>query len=300
MWLRVFHGPAPLAQEGARPERSIQCAGDETTLALLGDASHDAELVLKLATPNRARHVFACGPEGRTIWARIPVRTPRIESGDHLATLVASSIGAAGGGRLGFRGGDIVAISEKAVAISQGRSFPVGSVRTGHLARRLSRFVKRSPAGIGLGIPETMQLAIDEVGPWRILAASAAGAAGRLLGVPGVFYRVAGPGVRAIDGPTAGTLPPFDTHAKLPPADPDGVAALLARKLSGDAGDKIEVAVVDANDRGVNVLGTSAQEEQPARQLEELVMWLFGDNPLGQGDEQTPVALLRRVGELKG
>jgi len=117
--------------------------------------------------------------------------------------------------------------------------------------------------------------------------------------VRGTFYRVAGAAVRAIDGPTAGTLPPFDTHAKLAPADPDGVATILSKRLSDEAGGTVEVAIVDANDRGVNVLGTSALLTAPAG-LAELVAWLFGDNPLGQGDEQTPVALLRCVGELKG
>ena len=172
-------------------------------------------------------------------------------------------------------------------------------VSAGYLARRLSRYVKKTPAGIGLGIPETMQLAIDEVGPWRILRGLGSRrrqparrrAAGPSTGSPGL-------GVRAIDGPTAGTLPPFDTHAKLPPADPAGVAAALSKTLSGEAAGTVEVVIVDANDRGVNVLGTSAASPAEDLRLAELVEWLFGDNPLGQGDEQTPVALLRRLGEL--
>jgi len=298
-WLRVFHGAAPLAPAGVRPQKSIQRAGDETSVALLGAAAEEAAAVLAVAVPNAGRHLFACGPEGRKIWARVPVRTPRVQAGDDLEAVLISSLAAAGGGRLGVRPGDIVAISEKAVAISQGRSFPVSSVSAGFLARRLSSYVKRTPAGIGLGIPETMQLAIDEVGPKRILAASVAGAAARLVGVRGTFYRVAGPAVRAIDGPTSGTLPPYDTHAKLAPADPDGVATSLSERLSQDAGGTVEVAIVDANDRGVNVLGTSAPTPR-ATSLAELVAWLFGDNPLGQGTEQTPVALLRQVGELKG
>ncbi len=297
-WLRVFHGAAPLAPAGARPRQSIQRAGDETTVALLGEEGGDAEAVMSIAVPNASRHVFACGPEGRTVWARVPVRTPRVEPGDDLEEVLTEALVGACGGRLGLRAGDVVAISEKAVAISQGRSFPVSSVSAGFLARRLSRYVKRSPAGIGLGIPETMQLAIDEVGPKRILAASVAGAAARLVGVSGTFYRVAGPAVRAIDGPTAGTLPPYDTHAKLAPADPDGVAATLSKRFSEHAGGIVEVAIVDANDRGVNVLGTSVVALAAAGRLSELVAWLFGDNPLGQGAEQTPVALLRRVGEL--
>jgi asparagine synthase (glutamine-hydrolysing) len=297
-WLRVFHGGAPLSVRGSRPERTIQRAGDEMTVKLLGDVGAAAAALLAAASPNAGRHLFACGPDGCTIWARVPVRTPRVGSGHDLEKAVTTSLATACGGSLRLRPGDVVAISEKVVAISQGRSFPVSSVRAGYLAKRLSRYVKKSPAGIGLGMPETMQLAIDEVGPWRILAASVAGAATRVVGVPGTFYRVAGPGVRAIDGPTAGTLPPFDTHAKLPPADPAGVAAALSKALSSEVAGTVEVVIVDANDRGVNVLGTSAASADADRQLAELVEWLFGDNPLGQGDEQTPVALLRRLGEL--
>ncbi len=138
-----------------------------------------------------------------------------------------------------------------------------------------------------------MQLAIDEAGAGRILFAAAAGAAGKLARRSGTFYRVAGHRVSAIDGPTAGTLPPSDTHAKLPPADPDGVASRIATLLSEKAGAAIEVAVVDANDRGVEVLGATAGVDR------QELCWLFGDNPLGQGTEQTPVALIRRMGTLE-
>ena len=221
-----------------------------------------------------------------------------IAAGDDLETLVLGSIDSACDGRIGLEPGDVVAISEKAVAVSQGRSFPVATVRAHLLARVLSKFVQRTPAGIGLGIPETMQLAIDEAGRTRIVAASAAGAVARAFGVHGTFYKVAGPGVRAIDGPTAGTLAPYDTHAKLPPADPDGVASRVARRLTDAAGGPVEVAIVDANDRGVNILGTSGRSPAASAHIVELASWLFGDNPLGQGSEQTPIAVLRRVGEL--
>jgi asparagine synthase (glutamine-hydrolysing) len=297
-WLRVFHGPVPLAPGGARPERSLQRAGDEATVAMLGDARTQAEIMLDAATVNPGRHLFAAGPEGRAVWARVPIHTPLIKSGDVLESVVLSSIEAACDGRIGIEPGDVVAISEKAVAVSQGRSFPVSTLRPHLLAKVLSRFVKRTPAGIGLGIPETMQLAIDEAGATRILAASAIGGAARLFGVHGTFYRIAGPGVRAIDGPTAGTLPPYDTHAKLPPTDPDGVALRIARRLSEVSGGPVEVAIVDANDLGVNILGTSGGSAAASAHVAELAEWLFGDNPLGQGSEQTPIALLRRVGEL--
>jgi asparagine synthase (glutamine-hydrolysing) len=43
--------------------------------------------------------------------------------------------------------------------------------------------------------------------------------------------------------------------------------------------------IIDANDIGRNVLGLAA--DRPARFFEEL----FADNPLGQGSEQTPIAV---------
>ena len=119
------------------------------------------------------------------------------------------------------------------MAICQGRSYPVATCAVRPLARLLSRFVGRTASGIGLGIPATMELAIREAGEARILAATAAAAVTKPFGVKGVFYRVAGPAVRAIDGPTNGTIPPYDGHAKLGPDDPDGVArALAARSAS--------------------------------------------------------------------
>ncbi len=287
-WLRVFHGPAALSDDGARPRRSIQAAGDAEAAALCGGEAPSWTTV----QANPGRHVFACGPDGRQVYGRAPVPTPRIGPGDDLERIVEDSVLSVAGGRLGLQEGDVVAVSEKAVAVAQGRSFPVEEIEAGSLARLLSRFVARTPAGIGLGIPETMQLAIDEAGRKRIVAAAAAGALGRAVGRHGDFYRVAGERVAAIDGPTRGTLPPSDTHAKLAPEDPDGVSERLAKRLSDEAGGPVSVAVVDANDRGVTVLGASRRVDR------KLVAWLFGDNPLGQGSEQTPVCLMRRLGRI--
>jgi F420-0:gamma-glutamyl ligase len=280
----------PMAPLGRRPAaaRSLEAAGDAECVEMLGGEAASWATI----TPNNGRHVFCCGPDGRNVYGRAPVRTPRIESGEDLDRIVTDSILAVEGGRLGLEEGDIIAVSEKAVAVSQGRSFPVSSIRPTVLANMLSRLVSKGPAGIGLGIPATMQLALDEAGATRILLATAAAGVTRLTGRHGTFYRVAGAQVSAIDGPTAGTLPPFDTHAKLPPSDPDGVAERLARRLAEEAGGPVHVAIVDANDRGVVVLGGSRGLDRP------LIAWLFGDNPLGQGAEQTPVALIRYIGRV--
>jgi asparagine synthase (glutamine-hydrolysing) len=135
-----------------------------------------------------------------------------------------------------------------------------------------------------------MELAIQEAGLGRILAASAAGAAGKVLGKRGVFYNVAGHSVRAIDGPTEYSAYPSNVSAKLAPARPDEVSAelltALKKTLPGSAAETLAgVVIIDANDIGRNVLGLAA--DRPARFFEEL----FADNPLGQGSEQTPIAV---------
>lgn len=289
-WLRVFHGGAPMAPTGRRPDagHSLEAAGDAECVRMLGGAAASFATV----AVNNRRHVFCCGPDARAVYGRAPVPTPRIEAGDDLDDVIVSAVLSLEGGRLGLKAGDVVAVSEKAVAVSQGRSFPVSSIRPTVLARFLCHFVSKGPAGIGLGIPATMQLALDEAGTGRILLATAAAGLTRLAGRHGTFYRVAGARVSAIDGPTSGTLPPYDTHAKLPPSDPDGVAERLAGRLGAAAGGPVHVAIVDANDRGVVVLGGSSALDRP------LVAWLFADNFLGQGAEQTPAALMRHMGEV--
>jgi len=76
-----------------------------------------------------------------------------------------------------------------------------------------------------------MQLAIDEAGAGRILLAAAAAAANQATGMRGVFYRVAGHGVNAIDGPSSLNLPPYDTWATKSPEDPSGAALHIAAEV---------------------------------------------------------------------
>ena len=96
-----------------------------------------------------------------------------------------------------------------------------------------------------------MQLAIDEVGTLRILLATAASAVTRPFGIHGMFYRVAGPQAKAIDGPTSYTIPPYNQAATLGPKDPNGAARRIAAAIGAP------VAIIDANDAGCAVLGMS-------------------------------------------
>jgi len=51
----------------------------------------------------------------------------------------------------------------------------------------------------------------------------------------------------------------------------------------------VQVAIVDANDLGVNILGASAGVDK------KLVAQIIKDNPLGQTDEQTPIGIIRKM-----
>ncbi len=182
-------------------------------------------------------------------------------------------------------------ISEKIVAITQGRSMFVWDIKVSWAARVLSRFVVRTPTGIGLGSPFTMQLAIGEAGLPRILFASAGSVVGKLAGKRGVFYDLVGNDVRAIDGPTEYSAYPSNVSAKLPPKDPDKVAAALTAAIrpilpEPYASTFAGTVVMDANDLGRNALGQDVPGEP--RRYEEM----FADNPLGQGSQQTPLAIV--------
>ena len=177
---------------------------------------------------------------------------------------------------------DIVFISEKIVAITQGRAFPVDEIKISFWARLLSRFVYKSGYGIGIGAPATMELCIREIGLPKVLFAGAVAAVGKAVGVRGLFYRICGMRARAIDGPCEYTLPPYNTYAKMAPHRPNEVARRLRDHIGHD------VIVIDANDIGVNVLGKSLKSIP-----DKFCTQVFDDNPLDQCDQQTPLAIVR-------
>lgn len=182
-------------------------------------------------------------------------------------------------------------ISEKIVAITQGRSFFIWDIKVGRAARLLSRHVTRTPAGIGLGSPFTMQLAIEEAGLPRVLYAAVVGGAARAFGRRGAFYDLVGGDIRAIDGPTEYSVYPANVSAKLAPKDPDEVAARLSAGIRALVPEPYRstyagTVVMDANDIGRNALGQDAPGGSERYEL------MFADNPLGQGSEQTPMALV--------
>lgn len=178
--------------------------------------------------------------------------------------------------------GDILFISEKMLACTQGRAIRLNLIKAGFMARFLSRYVTKSEAGIGLSMPETMQCAIKECGVLRILLAAVAGALGKVLRKKGWFYKVAGYRAACIDGPCGYTIPPYNKCVVLAPRDADGAAAEASETLGG-----IPVVIVDVNDLGGSILGSS----HPLNHRR--VLELLRQNPLGQSCESTPMGILR-------
>ena len=68
------------------------------------------------------------------------------------------------------------AISEKIVAICEGRAYPLDEIQPTRLATFMAKFVTRTPHGIGIGSPWTMEFALREAGAPRIFAAAFASA----------------------------------------------------------------------------------------------------------------------------
>jgi hypothetical protein len=210
---------------------------------------------------------------------RYPIKTKLLVKGDDLAEVISQGISEF----LPFLKEKqlAVAISEKALASTQGRSFLIEDIKPSKLATFLSNHVTKTKVGIGLGSPWTMELAIRDVGLPRILFASLVAAMTKPFGIKGMFYRTAGQRARSIDGPVEYALPPFNHSATMGALDASTKAQEVSDKIGG-----IPVAIVDSNDLGINVIGITTNADST------FFKKAFMDNPLGQSNEQTPVALI--------
>lgn len=219
---------------------------------------------------------------GNEAFLRIMVKTHTIMKGEDIGDLMVRYV------QPELEPGDVIFVSEKAASASQGRAVPMEEIQPSPLARFLVRFVYKAPYGIGLGMPETMEMAIREVGVPRILVASIIGGLGKLFGIRGLFYRVAGPKARSIDGPADYVIPPYNRYVVLGVSDPDA----LCRDASAKIG--VPVAIVDANDIGMNIIGLSHPD------LGQLP-WhaILKDNPAGQSKESTPFGIVRPLGAVE-
>ena len=227
------------------------------------------------------------GKKGVTVingvsYQRLPIKTHLITKDDDIVE-VAYQYGAP----VMTDADDVLFISEKCVACSQGRAIPLADIHPRKLATWLSGHVTKTPHGIGLGMPETMEMALQEGGAPRILfAAAVSGSGKKIFKKKGWCYTVAGYKARSIDGPCHNTIPPNNHYVVLGPENPDKVAQECADKLG------YRVIVVDINDLERQILGTS----DPSMDR-ELYAKILKDNPLGQDNQQTPMGVIRTVKE---
>ena len=228
--------------------------------------------------PNNGKNLIVNLVDGK--WARLPIKTHIVTKDDNIVEIVKRYA------KPHLLNNDFLFISERIIAITQGRAFPIKDIKPSFFAKLLVKFVHKSPYGIGLGSPWTMELAIKEAGVMRIIIGVLAAAITKPFGIKGIFYKVVGKNINAIDGPCSYTLPPYNKYAKLGPAEPEKVAKNLSRELN------CEVVIIDANDLGVAILGKSNKDI-----TEDFCKNVFKDNPLGQSKQQTPLCIVRKVVE---
>jgi hypothetical protein len=180
---------------------------------------------------------------------------------------------------------DVVSVAESVVAITQNRMVRPEELKLSLLARIMCRFV---PQKGSLSSAYGMQSAINAEGGGRMLFAMLMGMLAKVLGKNGVFYELSGEQAALIDDVT-GTMPPFDKHIVYGPADPNGVAEEIKRRL-GCYG----AAVADVNDlKRAAVLGISSGLE--AGRLAKILI----DNPFGNASQRTPIVIIKNYAKAE-
>ncbi len=213
-------------------------------------------------------------------WERTMVHTHLIHIKEPLEPLLDSHV------RPLLKEGDFVAMSEKVVAISEGRVVHESVIRPGLLAKLIVRGTKKYEHDVAYSDPRKMQVAIMQTGSARAAFAMVVGGVTKLFGRHGDFYRIAGHRIAEIDGFNPDTIAPFNEFAMLGPADPDKACAAYARFLGHP------VVIIDGNNINVEVLGMSV--DMPVDKAQARLILL--DNPMGQGDELTPFVVVHRAG----
>lgn len=235
------------------------------------------------------RLIFKANP-GKTLeidirgetWLRLPVKTPLITEKDNLIAVLEKYV------RPHLQPGDLLFVSEKIVAMTQGRIIPYRNIKVTPLARLFARHVDnklhtKDFKGFGHGTAMAMQLLIEEAGYPRALFAAAVAAVTRPLGLRGAFYYLVGKQAKSVDCPMSFSLYPYLHYAKLAPLKPWDVAKEIRTTFGADT------AIIDANYRGsftLAIAGTGITEK--------FSQALFTDNPLGQSDELTPFCIVRK------
>lgn len=215
-------------------------------------------------------------------YIRHAIRTHFVTQGEDYLSLIRSYVLPL------YRPGDLLAISEKVIALCQGRVVREEDLHPGLLARLLVHFVHRTPAGPGVGNLYKMQFAIDTCGPVRVVWAALRAGIDKLRGIHGTFYRLTGREVAGLDGFYGKEIAEYAHIGIRIPSDPNQVC----RRIYQDTG--IPSVIVDANALNVELLGKAPVLTQP----DAFLTALLRDNPAGQCRQLTPFILIRPAGNL--
>ena len=217
------------------------------------------------------------GKDGRR-YSRSAIQTHFVNRGEDQAELVERYV------RPLYLPGDMLSFGAKVMAMCVESVKTRDEVKPGFWANLLWRFAGINTTGVGMHEPYKLQLVIDLVGLPRVLLAAFCSAVTKPFGVHGVFYKVCGKGVGGIDGFYFRSS--FDLYHELALINPDN-ADELCENLAKETG--MPVVLMDANDIQRDQLGKSSNMPLTDEQLQDALK----DNPSGQGDELTPLILIR-------
>ena len=217
------------------------------------------------------------GSDGRK-YDRLAIQTHFVQRGESQTALVQKYFMPL------YQPGDVLSFGAKVMAMCVESVKTKAEVHPGFWANFLWRFAGINHTGVGMHEPYKMQLVIDMCGLPRVLAAAVLSGLTKPFGVKGVFYKVCGKGVGGIDGFYFRSS--FDIYkdlALINPPKPNELCEAMARELN------IPVVLMDANDIQRDQLGKSGNMPLTDEQLQDALC----DNPSGQGDELTPLILIR-------
>ena len=221
------------------------------------------------------------GKNGRR-YDRFAIQTHFVEVGENQADLVRRYVLPLA------QEGDLLSFGAKVMAMCTRNVKTRDEVKPGFWARRLWRFAGINTTGVGMHEPYKLQLVIDMCGLPRVLFAAFISAVTRPFGVHGLFYKICGKGVGGIDGFYFRSS--FDRYKEMALINPPNPVE-LCNQLEKDTG--IPVVLMDANDLEQNQLGKCDGFPLSDAEIQDAM----ADNPSGQGDELTPLILIR---PLKG
>jgi len=203
-----------------------------------------------------------------------PVKTHFITQRDNLEDIVSKYV------LPKVQKGDIVVICEKIVSIIQNRVVQKKDIKLGFSAKFLSGFAKKTPAGFSVGNPYKMQVAINLAGLTRIWLASFLGGIGKLIGLSGTFYKIAGHNINRIDGFYGEAFKEYEKIGILACENANEVCQSLKNKF------KLSFAIADVNDLGMNIIGKTEDLR------EDFLREALKNNPATQSEAQTPIVII--------